>query len=226
MPVNTNQGIVFIHIPKTAGTSIEAALGMLGDWREEDLEICFGHIQSRTLLEKGFSSNYLQHLTLEELSILLSARIDEMAIFTVVRNPWDRFLSSFRRKDPDLASLYNYKTRGDIHALDIESYLDLAEWLDHPHLRPQYQFLIDYKTSVISDRVKIFHQEGLDELVRWLGLRLGERLTLPVLNVNVNESAVPVLSNQKIKKLKQRVYEIYRCDYDAFGYEFAHAKVC
>ena len=34
MPISSDYNCIFVHIPKTAGTSIEAALGMHGDLKK------------------------------------------------------------------------------------------------------------------------------------------------------------------------------------------------
>ena len=104
MPFDRQRRLVFLHIPKTAGTSIEQALGLHGPWNQENLASGFGLIQSRDLLARNLSSNFLQHLTLPELEQLFPEALDGAQVFTVVRDPWSRLLSSFRHPDPDLAS--------------------------------------------------------------------------------------------------------------------------
>ena len=141
MPINQDHRLLFVHIPKTGGTSVEECLGMRGPWKEEDLDSCFGLIQSLPLLRYAFGSNFLQHLTLKELFELLGDDLLGLTPFAVLRDPWTRLLSSFRRKDPDLCSLYHYKCHRDLHDLSLEEYVELASWLDHPHLRPQWKFL-------------------------------------------------------------------------------------
>ena len=108
---------------------------MRGAWADENLDGCFGLIQSSSLLRRGFGSNFLQHLTLAELSELLGDDLFGLTPFAVLRDPWTRLLSSFRRKDPDLCSLYRYKCHRNLHDLSLEEYVELTSWLDHPHLR-------------------------------------------------------------------------------------------
>ena len=70
MPFDRPRKLVFLHIPKTAGSSIEQALGLFGPWQNENLDTGFGLIQSRDLLARNLSSNFLQHLRLTELEQL------------------------------------------------------------------------------------------------------------------------------------------------------------
>ena len=59
MPFDRQRRLVFLHIPKTAGSSVEQALGLLGPWDQENLVTGFGLIQSRDLLARQLSSNFL-----------------------------------------------------------------------------------------------------------------------------------------------------------------------
>ena len=105
MPFDRRRKLVFLHIPKTAGSSIEQALGLFGPWQNENLDTGFGLIQSRDLLARNLSSNFLQHLSLTELEQLFPEVLVDAQLFTVVRDPWQRLLSSYRYPDPDLVAL-------------------------------------------------------------------------------------------------------------------------
>lgn len=65
--VDWSRRFVFIHVPKTAGTSIGEALGLRGT----------------------------THATARELKALLGARYDQLFSFAFVRHPWDRFVSLY-----------------------------------------------------------------------------------------------------------------------------------
>jgi hypothetical protein len=218
MPIHRDQRMLFVHIPKTAGTSVEALLGLLGDWRLENLHTGFGLIQSPALLRCQFGSNFLQHLTLAELRQVFGAELQGCTPFTVVRHPWARLLSSFRRKDPDLCAYYRYRCDRDLNSLDLGAYIDLAGWLDHAHLRPQFQFLIDPNTTQIDHELRIFRQERLDELEYWLAARFGRPMRLPRRNVNVAEAPLPGLDAPTLRRLEGRVRDLYATDYAALGY--------
>lgn len=218
MPLDRSRGLLFVHIPKTAGTSIEERLGLRGNWQQEDQEACFGLIQSLPLLQQQFSSNFLQHLTLAELTVLLGPELHGCIPFTVVRDPWTRLISSFRRKDPDLCQLYRYRCHAELEQLDLAAFIEVASWLDHPHLRPQRRFLVGAGADQLDPRLLIFHQESLVDLERWLNERLGSALPLPHRNVNVPETRLPDLNPAQWQGLRQRVRELYAEDYASFGY--------
>ena len=218
MPIDRARKLLFVHIPKTAGTSVEELLGLRGPWQKENINTCFGLIQSVPLLEKGFSSHFLQHLTLSELSCLLGSDLQGCIPFAVVRDPWNRLISSFRRKDPDLCNLICSNSGRDANEFDLEAYIELAGWLDHAHLRPQYRFLTLSGSDRIDPRIHVFRQEQLVDLEEWLAQRLGQSVVLPNSNVSVPQTPWSDLNAHQEDKLRERVHVLYAEDYAAFGY--------
>ena len=216
MPFDRQRRLVFLHIPKTAGTSIEQALGLYGPWNQENQTTGFGLIRNRDLLARNLSSNFLQHLTLPELEQLFPEALEGAELFTVVRDPWSRLLSSFRNPDPDLANYYRYRTHRDLSDLSLADYIDLARWLPHPHLRPQLDFLGPAGGSEPDPRVTVFHQERLGELETWLSRQCSERMQLP--HHNTARRAAPELPAAELQALEQQVRWLYAADDHAFGY--------
>lgn len=83
-----NRNILFIHIPKNGGTSIEKVLFPKHKFLDElDLTNHYGWDNKL---------GWLNHLTLEEI-IKLKPDFDfrSFNIFTIIRNPWDRMLSEY-----------------------------------------------------------------------------------------------------------------------------------
>ena len=216
MPFDRQRRLVFLHIPKAAGTSIEQALGMYGPWHQENQASGFGLIQSRDLLARNLSSNFLQHLTLPELEQLFPDALENAAIFTVVRDPWQRLLSSFRHPDPDLANYYRHRTHRELNGLSLSDYIDLARWLPHPHLRPQLDFLGPAGGSQPDPRIRVFHQERLGELETWLSIHCAEPLQL--LHHNPARRTAPDLPEVELQALEQQIRWLYAADGHAFGY--------
>ena len=212
MPIHREKGLLFVHIPKTGGTSVEESLDMRGPWQYENLDRCFGLIQSVSLLRRGFGSNFLQHLTFEELCALLGADLLDLTPFAVVRDPWTRLLSSFRRKDPDLCSLYRYKCHRDLHMLSLEEYVEVASWLDHPHLRPQWKFLCNTDGQCPDPRLRLFRQEHMAELELWLSHRLGITIQFPSSNVSIPAAKLPEMDPGQLAELRGLVNVIYAQD--------------
>ena len=216
MPFDRQRKLVFLHIPKTAGSSIEQALGLFGPWQTENLDTGFGFIQSRDLLARNLSSNFLQHLTLSELDALFPSVMREAKVFTVVRDPWQRLLSSFRNPDPDLANLYRYRTNYELGQLNLAEYIDLARWLPHPHLRPQLDFVRIVGRNEVDPRVHVFHQTNLSRLETWLSELSGRAVKLP--QANPGRRAIPELFDKTLNSLEEQVRWLYAMDGHAFGY--------
>jgi len=87
MPIDTKNKIIFVHIPRTGGTTIEHILGM------NQAENLF----SQEPLSYIVPNNKLpQHLTYMEICDNLPQNfVKEAFSFSFVRNPWSRILSEF-----------------------------------------------------------------------------------------------------------------------------------
>ena len=216
MPFDRQRRLVFLHVPKTAGTSIEQALGLYGPWDQENLATGFGLIQSRDILARNLSSNFLQHLSLNELESLFPDALAEAQLFTVVRDPWARLLSSFRNPDPDLANYFRFRTHRDFNELSLAEYIDVARWLPHPHLRPQLDLLTRSGSTDPDPRLSIFRQEQLPRLEQWLSQQCAEAIQLP--HQNAARRPLPDLPDQEWAALEQQVRWLYAADGHALGY--------
>ena len=85
MPVDHHRKLLFIHIPKTGGTTISSLLGLRTKDRSASLQTLFG----------DFGSVALEHLTLSQTGQFLTAEeFSSYFKFAFVRNPWDRTVSS------------------------------------------------------------------------------------------------------------------------------------
>lgn len=221
MPVDRQAKLIFVHIPKTAGTSIEVALNIFGDWRNENLLNLFGQIKSPRLLRKNFSSNFLQHLQLYEIKYLLGAEFADYEIFTVVRDPWTRFLSSFRRKDPDLCTYVRWRSLCELEDLSLSDYFKIARWARHPHLNSQVSFFRPASNSLsledVLKKVRIFRFEELSLLENWLSVKYDKPINFMRHQRPVIE--IPRMTEGDLMNLKRKVFHFYRRDYRLLGYE-------
>ena len=219
MPFDRQRRLVFLHIPKTAGTSIEQALGLHGPWDQENLATGFGLVKSRNLLARNLSSNFLQHLSLLELEALFPEALEDAELFTVVRDPWARLLSSFRNPDPDLANYYRFRTHRELSELSLADYIDVARWLPHPHLQPQLNLISTDGGNNPDPRVRLFRQENLAELERWLSQHCGQPIQLP--HHNAARRPLPAAPAKELRDLERQVRWLYAADGHAFGYRSA-----
>lgn len=165
-----DSGLLFIHVPKTAGTSIHMAL--------------YGRALSHDPLA-AWHSTYPRSM----------AGIRTAA---VVRDPVDRFLSAFHYLkrggmnsfDAEFASKYlqSFSTAGEL--VDAIERPDVQRWLlgEGFHFRRQADFLRDRSGAVRIDY--LFAYERLDEAA----VRLSELLGRPIIFPHLNRTERPASS--------------------------------
>lgn len=142
--------ILFVHIPKTGGTTIEKWLQNLSPIR------CF-NLKAPPSLKCS-----PQHLTYEDLNAIFGEDYFDYC-FTIVRNPYERLASEYRwrvqkNKQAGNAPLPAFSTWVSENIATYEA----NQWILDNHLRPQTEFL--------GPRVNRFYfEDGL--------LRVAEGLT-------------------------------------------------
>ena len=198
--VNNAKGYIFVHIPKTAGTSMCEALGL-----------------SDTM-----------HETAIDYRRMLGGRYDELYRFAFVRNPWDRFLSLYMYarmeeshhhsasaphskkcgKHPDYETLKHTSIQ-DAAALLIAGQLSF-QWL------PQHRWVCDENGKVIVDFVG--RVEAVEHDWPVVAARVGGRTNMPRRNVaNVEKVPYQQVLDSKTKALLD---DYYKKDVELFGYQF------
>ena len=217
MPVSHELRCVFVHVPKTGGTSIEYALGLRGPSRREDRQALYGRIESDELKQRGFVSGYLQHLTATDIRALTPAgSLSGYFSFAIVRNPWDRLVSSFVNKDPHLSR--QMRAAGvELEGLEFEHYVAATSALRHAHLQPQWEYLMDADGKLLVDFVGRF--ESLQESFREVCRRLGIRRCLPHAK-KAQKCKFSDFREYYTEAARKAVEQRYVRDIVLFGYEF------
>ena len=240
MPTSHKNKIIFVHIPKTAGTSIEAALGMHANkhdigivpYRHQRINYhnLFGSgMQHLTVTEirdyyRGihFDSyrklGFLKHIIDVFLNVFNKTKesniggniFNEYYKFSVVRNPYDRLVSHFSWLC-NLQRKSSSPNKNDfIHFVDEIAKKQLYK--TEQHLIPQYQYVvIDGKIAVDY----IIHFENLANEFNLLCNKLGIDAELEKRMVS-NRAKFNEYYNYKTK---QKVYEIYKEDFSLFSYD-------
>ena len=183
---------LFIHIPKTAGKSIDAIIGVKG--------AC--------------------HLTYLEYEAAVKGKINDYYIFTIVRDPADRFVSAYNylskggnqsKESIDFCTRW-IKPGKNINDFVINSLTRPEVFNGNLMFKPQYQFLMGINKN-ISDRINIFYFNDLEnELAKIPShIKIGE-LT------HINKSQSP--ENQKIStQALALLHKIYADDYRLFDFQ-------
>lgn len=214
MPISHRYKCIFVHIPKTGGTSIERALGVFGDWRSENRELMFGLVASESIRRRGFLSAFLQHLTLPQiLELAPPETVRGYVSFAVVRNPWDRLVSTFANPDPHLTAAAQ-RAGIDLEGLGFPAFVQAVAPFEHIHLLPQNEFICDRRGRLLVDRVLRF--ESLEDDFAEL------RRTLSVASVlgHHNRSTRRPYQAYYDRASRAAVARKYRRDVELFGYRF------
>jgi len=176
MPVSDEFRCLFVHIPKTGGTSIEEALRMRGARSREDRRLLYGPIRSWTIRSRRPGTRYLQHLTIRDIRKVAPEVVDRgYFAFTFVRNPWDRIVSVFNKPDGDLVRLARKKGI-EIASLTFAEFVEQTQDLSHAHLRPQCDYVLGREGRPQVDFVGRF--ERLQEEFDAVCDRVGANTTL------------------------------------------------
>lgn len=191
-------GILFIHVPKAAGTSINLAL--YGRF--------IGHVRASDVARWG------------------SARLKSLPSFAVTRNPWDRLVSAYRfarrlrTKDWKSDARVPRAVRSQVP--EFESFASfVTDWLAHRDVRslnqifqPQSLFVCDPGGKVLVD-----HVGRLDDLAPTVDFL--HRLGIAPAIEQTNLSGEPVdYRSYYTPELAALVGRIYAEDVGIFGYDF------
>lgn len=192
---------VFIHIPKTGGTSIE------------DYFFRKKHIKRNSDSLFGFIPQFkepLQHLQYSKIVNNYKKIIDIpgtiVKYFSVVRNPYDRIISELFyikmiNKNSSKKEIYN----------SIKEFLESDNTYDN-HKLQQYYFLVDESSGEIPNHITIFSTETLTEELKQYGFKDFNIFK----NKNVNKTDYFNLHSKETIELINNYYDI---DFKTFGYE-------
>jgi hypothetical protein len=199
-----DQKILFIHIPKTGGTSIEIFFNC---YRNKDC--VFGWDRRYKI--------WRQHATCEEYikNKYVEPEIFESYFkFAFVRNPWDRVLSEYRWRK--ISKRYDLSLKQFVISYDQikeKKYRNKVGLLTH--MLPQYKFIYDTKETLHADFIGKFEnlQEDFNKVCEKLGI---EKRILPHSKKTKHKNYEEYYDNET----REIVEEKYRKDIELFGYEF------
>ena len=198
MVVGKHNDIIFIHVPKCAGTSVKSALRAYGcqllrlDDQPDDVRSGFYKL--------GTAARMLRHLD--------PAFWQRSLKFAVCRNPYDRLVSGwhFVRARARVAVPFDYFVR---HLSTYRGY-----FVDWHCVMPQYQHLLIDGVPAVDHVCRFEHLDADFALVR---ARLDRpELALPHLNPTTH---APYRSHYT-RELQDRVFAHFAVDFEYFGYDY------
>jgi len=206
MPYYKEKKLLFIHIPKTGGTTIENNIS-----KNTPQTLYSGYTNS--LLDFPYNKKSLQHqfyTTIYKFRDKLHVNFDNIKIFSVVRNPYDRIIS-----DLFWHKLINKNfTAEQVYNVIKNNYLDRND-LDN-HNEPQYKFIVDENSELIKN-IKIFRTETLNESNYDLSKFVGFNINIKQKNVNKDYSNY--LNQYSISLINT----FYKKDFELFNYKLESA---
>lgn len=174
--LNFDLNCIFIHIPRNGGTSMESLAG------------CNGHHKI------DYYRDFFQYA-------VVGKTMDDFFKFAFVRNPWDRFVSSYVYSNKPLEEFEEFVTD-----------MSFGHLPDSIEFKPQYQFICDYEKNILVDFVGRY--ENLKEDWKKVCDRLGVEHELPWINKSENRKRDwESYYNTKTKKI---IFDVYRDDFDLF----------
>jgi hypothetical protein len=218
MPISHSLKTIFVHIPKTAGTSVEAVLGMHGDKTQIGVVPYF----NQELDHEHLYGRQMQHMTARSIRDVLNddAVFSAYFKFTIVRNPWDRLVSALAWTDQKWARGEELTAAGfelqvrQLHALLVAARSATTPVALPQYLYPQYLYVFDADERLLVDFVARY--ENLEADWRAICGKLGVDLQLPrrmkSRHRNYREYYTP--------ETRQLVAELCAADVSLFRYEF------
>jgi len=200
-PYANKHKVVFIHIPKTGGTSILDALGA----RLSDRM----HINWRIYKH---ANKY---------------RFNQYYKFAVVRNPYERTRSTYNYLlrggcgKSDSALSENIRDKAPTFEKFVLDYLSGSSLVLHNHFMPQAWFVCDELGRIMMDRIIRF--ETLNEDYSALSCQQGWHTKgLPKRNIGIGNTDNIHMSDE----CANRIHELYRVDFETFAYSRAESVDC
>jgi hypothetical protein len=197
---------IFVHIPKTGGSSIEDVIWP-GERTEADLWMGF-----TSRYRNRYQTGGLQHLLARQIREEVGAEVfDSYFKFTFVRNPWDKAVSQFASMGDraDLRELI-----GMAPDASLSEYLQLTERHSHVQWERQVEFLHDENRAPLVDFVGRF--ENLKHDAQVVFERLGIRCRLPHRNRSRHRHYRKYFDDRS----REWIHSHYREDVELFGYDF------
>jgi len=218
MLLSIKYNFLFVHIAKTGGTSVRAALQPLR-WRDpwyypQFLCSRFSHLSGHRL-----GSKFPRHSRIVAAKELLPEEFfNQLFKFAIVRNPWDLQVSSYhhiRRERPHLMT-------------HIENFDQFIRWKLDPErpyqyhidtsIQSQLDYLIDLQGKVIVDFI------GRHENLTADFATIAQRIGLPGLSLPHKRKATDRQKDYRsyyTDELAELVGDYFKRDIETLGYEFA-----
>mgnify|MGYP001341121336 CR=1 FL=1 len=183
---------IFIHIPKTGGTSIESLFIKDADIKDVPKKHHTVHDINGELLKKYYA-------------------------FTFVRNPWDRMVSYYKFRIKRSFAMFNHggSFQEWIRFLCSDDVQKIKPYHFHLAIMNQYQFLVSKSNEIPLDFIGKFEnlQQDFNIICDKIGI---PKQQLPHKNTTEHKHYTEYYDDET----REMVAEKYKKDIEYFGYEF------
>ena len=199
-----NIKILFIHIPKTGGSSVEIYFSNKFKIRLSN-EILYGTLLNKKVVNLDHTMQHMTYSTIYKYRKYFNVDTTDVKIITIVRNPYDRIISELF-----------YIKRINKESSKEETFEQIKKFiLEEPkkndyHNIPQYKFIID-KNNMIIPNIIILHTETLNQDMKNLGYT--------DFNIVSNKNPIKLNYNDYLNDASIKlINEFYNDDFLIFGY--------
>lgn len=206
MPVSDELNLIFIHIPKNAGTSIY-----------------------KTYFDDGTGrGRFFGHHNWNKYSNQITNKWKSYTTFSVVRNPWDRVVSNYvyARKEesywhnainPEKSEMGKHFDYDTLKSKSFSEAVEIIDELEHQGWRPQYPYICDGDLNIKVDYV--IKMEKLDEGMKEMFEEENIDVEYEMSEKNVTRGNRNC-ENWYDEKTRRKVAEYYKTDINLFNYLF------
>ena len=211
------KNILFIHIPKTGGTSISKYLFQDRKKYLKNLPTLPEHSKKSWAFKKkelligwgGKHKSHRQHLTVQEIQKYYpNIKIDELTLFCVVRNPWDRAVSSFQWESK------TWRAKKTNCPTNLKDFVKYPRWHNGQHSKTQLEFITNGQENLVNFIARFENlQSDFDFLCDSIGMK---KQKLPHKNKSKHKHYTEYYDDET----REIVAEKYARDIEYFGYKF------
>ncbi len=214
MVINDRRKVIFIHIPKTGGISVEKSIhkALGGD----DYILYKNLINIPSKYEDKKNKGLFLHSTMKDYRRYYGTDISNFYIFSIVRNPWRR-----------LVSHYEYLIKpGFNKRINDENEMDFSQFIQIYQTR-----LLGYTLHGYKDFLEDDYGTQLNRVIKLESINddlpiVGDEIKLEIKEVlHMNPTDEKLRDHENWKDyynpgLRDRVYKLYKDDIEKYGYEF------
>jgi hypothetical protein len=211
MPYFKPLHLLYLHVPKTGGMSIEEYLYKKCGMERHETNI-YGYYYDKTKRIRVENERTLQHLTYREILDRKKwfdfEEKDQLKILVSVRNPFDRILSEVFWNKKTGATMATTKEEM-FHILYKYLYEEKEIFIDN-HKTPQYNFFLDAKGLTMKN-VQIVRTESLESDMKLFGF--------DDFHVHTNKNKETVIYSDYLNESSiELIVNYYAADFLHFGY--------